>query len=123
MLVCGGRDYWDVQSVMRVLNGLHQEEQITMIIHGGQSGADQLAALWARINGVFAPNFAIEPRVWDREGRRIGPIRNRVMLELTPDKVLAFPGGRGTMDMMSAAQQASVPVLVYDDMADEIHRQ
>lgn len=41
---------------------------------------------------------------------KVGPKRNRKMLELKPDGVVAFPGGRGTMDMIRAATEAGVPV-------------
>jgi len=47
---------------------------------------------------------------WEKHGKRAGPIRNRQMLELKPDGVVAFPGDRGTRDMITAAQEAGVPV-------------
>lgn len=37
-----------------------------------------------------------------------GPIRNSFMLALGPDLVLAFPGGRGTADMVRQASEAGV---------------
>ncbi len=40
-------------------------------------------------------------------------IRNQQMLdEAKPDMVLAFPGGRGTDDMVSRAEKAGVPVTI-----------
>ena len=45
VLVCGGRDYKDVDAVYMVLDGL--KERPTVIIHGCASGADSIAAMWA----------------------------------------------------------------------------
>ncbi|MEM9912925.1 MAG: hypothetical protein AAF922_19365 [Pseudomonadota bacterium] len=45
-------------------------------------------------------------------GRAAGPIRNKEMLdEGCPDLVVAFPGGRGTANMVKQAQAAGVEVL------------
>ena len=40
-----------------------------------------------------------------------GPKRNQMMLDQKPDIVLAFPGGRGTADMIARAEQAGVEVV------------
>jgi len=40
---------------------------------------------------------------WDELGKKAGPLRNQRMLdEGKPDLVVAFPGGGGTKDMVSA---------------------
>lgn len=45
------------------------------------------------------------------EGKAAGPIRNQRMLDDgKPDRVLAFPGGRGTANMVKLAKAAGVPV-------------
>jgi ABC-type Fe3+-hydroxamate transport system substrate-binding protein len=50
---------------------------------------------------------------WEKYGKRAGPVRNRQMLELKPDGVVAFDtGGPGTRDMITAAQEAGVPVYL-----------
>jgi hypothetical protein len=44
-------------------------------------------------------------------GRKAGPIRNQRMLdEHAPDLVVAFPGGRGTADMVRRARKSGVEV-------------
>jgi hypothetical protein len=49
---------------------------------------------------------------WDGLGRKAGPIRNQRMLdEGKPDLVIAFPGGRGTADMVRRAREAGVEVV------------
>jgi ABC-type Fe3+-hydroxamate transport system substrate-binding protein len=37
------------------------------------------------------------------------------MLRLRPDLVVAFPGGRGTADMVAAATDAGIPVRIVPD--------
>ncbi len=49
---------------------------------------------------------------WTTHGRAAGPIRNaRMLAEYHPDLVIAFPGGRGTLDMVSKAERAGVAVI------------
>ena len=49
---------------------------------------------------------------WEKHGRAAGPIRNKLMLdEGRPDLVVAFPGGRGTANMVKQASAASVEVI------------
>jgi hypothetical protein len=50
-------------------------------------------------------------RTVKKHGRAARPIRNQRMLdEGKPDLVVAFPGGRGTTDMIRRAERAGVPV-------------
>ena len=106
VLVCGGRDYHDMNYVDEVLS----EIQPTVIIEGGARGADFLAANWARSN-LSADALVTFTADWDAHGKAAGPIRNQKMLvEGKPDLVVAFPGGKGTADMISRAIRAGVPV-------------
>jgi len=51
------------------------------------------------------------PADWSRHGKSAGPIRNRQMLiEGRPDIVVAFPGGKGTANMIKQAVEAGVKV-------------
>ena len=103
VLVCGGRDFSDYQAVMAVLCALN----ISVLIHGAARGADTLAARAAEHLGV---GQIACPADWRQHGRRAGFIRNREMLEHKPDVVIAFPGGRGTADMVNKASSAGVTV-------------
>jgi hypothetical protein len=81
-----------------------------VIVHGAAVGADQMAGSWARSRGVAEAAF---PADWGRDGRAAGPIRNQRMLdEGRPDLVVAFPGGRGTADMVRRARAAGVAVVL-----------
>jgi hypothetical protein len=116
VLVCGGRDFTDTEQVADVLDGYlvgaHGE---LVIIQGGARGADQLARRWCEKHDVACVTV---PARWAQDGRGAGPMRNRRMLEwFPPDSVVAFPGGKGTADMIRRAVVAGVPVFDLTDMA------
>lgn len=107
VLVCGGRNYQDMRHVTRVLNAL--DPQPTLVIQGGQYGADACASEWAYRHGILERQFRAD---WKTHGRAAGPIRNQQMLdEGRPHLVVAFPGGTGTADMVRRAKAAGVPVM------------
>lgn len=109
VLVCGGRDYGDTGFVYSTLDNLHLMDGITQVISGGASGADELAHQWALARGVPSRQFFAN---WNELGASAGPIRNLDMLnEGKPDLVIAFPGGRGTADMVRKAKVAGVRVI------------
>ena len=108
-LVCGGRDYSDMDAVARVFKELDiwPDDEIC---HGSARGADTLAGVVANGRGVKVTRF---PADWNKHGKAAGPIRNQQMLdEFRPDIVVAFPGGTGTADMCKRAKAAGV-LLVY----------
>lgn len=105
LIVCGGRNYADRSRLFRVLDRVHHERGISRIVNGGASGADALARQWAKSRGVECVTF---PADWSL-GRRAGPERNQRMLDAGADGVVAFPGGRGTADMVRRAIAAGVP--------------
>lgn len=110
VLICGGRDYNDYRSMGIVLEDVIRGwGTITTVIHGGARGADALAGQWAREHNIPSVVF---PAEWEKHGRAAGPIRNEEMLrEGDPDLVVAFPGGRGTADMVRRSRNAGKPVL------------
>lgn len=110
IIVCGGRHYADQQHVFQVLDKIHVLRTITEVIQGEcPTGADRWAREWATNMGIKLTRCHAR---WDLHGRTAGPIRNRQMLELNPDGVVAFSGGRGTADMCQAAKEAGVPVYL-----------
>lgn len=107
IIVCGGRGYSDKTRLREVLGGYL--DHITVLIHGGASGADAMAAAWAHDHRV--PVLAFRAN-WAENGLSAGPIRNQKMIdEGEPDRVIAFPGGKGTADMVAKALAAGVPVI------------
>ena len=104
-LVCGGRDYNDWDVFCNVLD-YHQPDEI---ISGMARGADTLAVTYARRFKIPLLEF---PADWATHGRAAGPRRNAQMLaEGKPDVVIAFPGGRGTSNMVRLALASGVKVI------------
>ena len=109
VLVCGGRDFADDYLLRRTLFFLRELHGFDLLIHGGAGGADTLAGEWAVRQAIPVLVF---PADWHKHGRAAGPIRNAQMLaEGKPDLVVAFPGGRGTANMVRQAKAAGVPVV------------
>jgi hypothetical protein len=123
VLVTGGRHYGDRANVFRNLDLLHAVQPIGLVIHGacvetkvqGEQrrqelrGADRWAEEWALEREV---PYVGHPAKWLGEGREAGPNRNAKMLEVyKPGVVLAFPGGRGTADMMRKATEAGIRLV------------
>jgi len=112
VLVCGGRDFTDSVFVVNTLFRLEEEYgDFTTVIHGGATGADSEAGVFARMRHAKEIVFRAN---WKRHGKAAGPIRNQRMLdEGKPDLVVAFPGGRGTANMVQLAKLAGVKVEDY----------
>jgi len=110
VLVCGGRDFSDCSAVFVRLDAVHAKFGVSKVISGCARGADTLGIEWANARGVSCERY---PADWEAHGRAAGPIRNQQMLdEGRPDLVVAFPGGRGTADMIRRATQAGVRTVV-----------
>lgn len=118
MLVCGGRDF-DASTVFNYLEryikgDIHEALgcsvfSIDCLIHGGARGADEGAARWGESEGIKVLSF---PADWKKHGKSAGPRRNaRMLREGHPDVVIAFPGGRGTANMVMLAEGEGVPVI------------
>jgi len=109
VLVCGGRHFAmraEMYADMKKF-ALGQEERYSLIINGSASGADYLATQFAQLHGI---PLALFPAPWLHHGKKAGVLRNGWMLEFgQPDHVLAYPGGRGTRDMMQRAISSGVP--------------
>ena len=115
ILVCGGRYFGQDSQAHRdflthVLDGIHQETPITLLIQGGAEGADRLAWEWAMSHQIDTKTFFAD---WQRYGQSAGPIRNGQMLNEAPDRVIAFPGNTGTANMIKQAKEMGVPVTKY----------
>jgi hypothetical protein len=113
LVVCGGRDYYNQNRIYDTLTKAHSLIPITLLAHGAARGADTIAGDWAKAHDVPVAEF---PADWNAEPRRAGMIRNSKMLaEVRPHLVLAFPGGRGTADCVAKARKAGYHVLELKD--------
>ncbi len=127
VIVTGGRDYQDKEVVWGTLDRIHREgyfqwqqtvpvgpRNIVWIITGAcpYGGADLLAENWAKENEVnyigYPAKFKTGPR-----GKAEGPYRNAGMAEYAEASlVVAFPGGRGTANMIAEAKIRGIPILL-----------
>lgn len=108
LIVCGGRDYEATRAVFSALHHVQDQRGVRKIKHGKcPTGADRLAQRWAELEGVEVEPF---PPDWERHGKAAGPVRNQAMADSGADGCIAFPGGRGTADMITRAEAAGIPV-------------
>lgn len=126
ILVTGGRSFSNLEIVHATLKDLPEE---AVLVHGNARGADALCRdCWHALDRVHEAH----PADWEgpcdpaicKPGHRLtnytgrstycpaaGIRRNQVMVELGADLLIAFPGGRGTRDMVHRCQQAGIGVM------------
>lgn len=108
VLVCGSRDWPDRDAI----NARVAELPLgSIVIQGGAKGADLMARHAAALANLHCAEV---PAMW-RNGRGAGFARNRAMLDLGPDLVLAFQraGSRGTQHTIDEARRRGIPVEVH----------
>lgn len=110
ILVTGGRNFSDTRIIHKKLDQLHARKPVTELVHGNATGLDTTAARWAVARGIKVTACAAD---WDSPAHhRAGNVRNASMLrEHNPELVIAFQGGRGTLDMTLKARATGVPVF------------
>lgn len=109
ILVCGGHHYGDYKTVDQVLRRyINPFDGESIVITGGAAGADSMTEQWCEKNGIHNARVVA---LWKAHGKAAGPIRNRAMLELSPELVIAFPGGWDTADMCQQAALQHVEVM------------
>lgn len=112
ILVCGGRDFTEIEFLYKFLDEFQAKEQpesISHLIHGGARGADLLAGAWAKDRGI---QEVICPANWQAKGKSAGYARNCAMAMLNPDVVIAFHGGKGTAMMIDIATEWNIDVVI-----------
>ena len=116
LLVCGGRDYADRDTLFGTLDTfVCQGHHIKVLIEGEAPGADTLARQWAEDH---TPPIKVDPYPadWSAYGKAAGPIRNQEMLtEGKPTYAFAFYDrprhlSKGTADMVRRLKKAGIPV-------------
>ncbi|MCV9940936.1 DUF2493 domain-containing protein [Boseaceae bacterium BT-24-1] len=132
IVVCGGRSYGrvpnDVASDLRwqyedqaeaeqrrlvqILDAAVTKLDLRYLAVGDATGADALAASWAERRGM---PFKVYVADWQQHGNAAGPVRNKAMLEeAQPSCVIAFPGSKGTRNMVGLADKAGIRVIKVD---------
>lgn len=107
ILVTGGRDFADLELICRTLSQFSGTDVI--LAHGDCRGADRLCEWYAKRRGWKVVAF---PAEWQKLGRGAGHVRNQRMLdEFKPHVLVAFPGNRGTADMVARTRRAGVRIV------------
>lgn len=118
--MCGSRDWDDRLAIRNRLTELVEAlgRDGLIVITGRGRGADGIAAEESRILGLTPVDVPANWPYYARPGRKnpAGAIRNRVMLSLDPDLVIAFwdgvsPGTKDTID--EAARRGIATEVIY----------
>ena len=115
ILVCGGREFGNRLDeevfIYDALSHIFWEYEVpsdAIVIAGASRGADSVALDWAETNGYVIKKY---PAEWNKYGKAAGPIRNKRMLDENNIRlVIAFPGGRGTANMIEQALDRHIVV-------------
>jgi hypothetical protein len=110
IVVTGSREWVDMRPIQAVL----EKHRPCRIIEGGAKGADHLARVAAHELNI--PCFTCHAWWNNYPDGAAGSIRNRWMLDMQPDLVLAFPkpNSKGTRDCIAEARKRGIPVEVYE---------
>lgn len=118
ILITGSRDWDNPDAIEDAILDLNNWNPIdwdeVVIVHGDcPTGADAMAQKFAEETGIATERH---PADWNKHGRAAGPIRNKQMVDLGADIVLAFPKGKsaGTRGCTKLAQDAGLVVKVFE---------
>src|SRR5690606_23293144 len=103
--VAGGRTCLDAETIRRELTPYFG----WVLVTGSARGADLIAEhIWREME---RPYIGVPAR-WEALQRRAGVARNEnIAAWWKPDRLLAFPGGRGTEHAKSIAQRLGIDVV------------
>ena len=112
LLVCGSRDWTDAETIDAALSVYRTAGRHVTVLHGDARGADTIADACARRYGYRVRRF---PARWREHGNGAGFRRNIEMLDVGPDKVLAFQLRRspGTEHTVTEARKRGIAVDLY----------
>lgn len=128
VIIAGGRYYDFTPRDISILDELHDKYKFTKVLSGGCSriiaitdnlgqktrkrvGADYCGEQWAKSRDIPVHRFTAD---WSKYGKKAGMIRNGTM-SVHADMLIAFPGGRGTSDMIRKAESKSLIVYTVRD--------
>ena len=109
VIIAGGRDFTPETEHWDYLEDFIEHNLVSMIVSGGAKGADAFGEQFAF---EFDLGLAYFPADWDTHGKSAGYIRNAEMADYA-DALIAFPGGKGTANMIEVATRKGLEVFVY----------
>jgi len=121
VLICGGRDFNNPSFIRSALENLlfagTTIPSNLFIIEGagpgvrGEPSCDELVYQWRMRNKLEGARYPVDHTI-DGPWPGAGPKRNLRMLEESkPDRGIAFPGGRGTANMVKLMRDIHLHVL------------
>lgn len=116
VLVTGSRSWVDEKFIDETFASISAEYSsgVRFVLVSGHcpAGADALAE---RACAGLGWTLELVPAEWDKYGRRAGFLRNKVMVDSAPDRVVAFvmDESKGASMTVRLARDASLPVQVY----------
>lgn len=114
VLICGDRNWADKDLIKHYLGMLKP----SLVIEGECRGADVLAREAAKELGIPVSPHPADWEKYARAGKKnpAGVVRNREMLDLEPDLVIAFhdniDASKGTKDCITEADRRGTPVVL-----------
>lgn len=106
----GGVGCNDVTRIQSVLDKIRAKHPDMVLVHSAKStGADQIAACWARTNNV--PEIGFPLKSTGPNDRSAGFRRNQQMLETNPIGVVVFPGPGTVLNVATKARELGLTVL------------
>lgn len=115
ILICGSRDWTDYDLIFNELSNLVYDKNLSqcLLIEGGARGADALARKAARELGIEVKTVYAK---WSR-GKFAGFMRNKQMVDMGPDIVLAFQKNKskGTQITIDLAAKKGIKTLIYEE--------
>lgn len=117
ILITGSREWTDVQTIIDALRAeilsAGSEKDDTVIVHGAcPRGADALADAVGRQWGVTVETH---PADWSQHGKKAGFLRNKHMVDLGADVLLAFikDNSKGATHTVNLANAAGLRTVIY----------
>ena len=113
VVIAGSRHYSNyTEAKLYIEDCLSQviEGNTVIIISGGAVGADMIGEQYADEHGIEIEKY---PALWDKYGKKAGPIRNRQMAQVCDIAICFWDGkSKGTMSMINYAKRLGKEVFV-----------
>lgn len=110
VIIAGGRNFKSTEHSLKFLDDfLIEHPTFSEVVCGMAQGADTFGQMWAISLNIKVKKF---PADWSNFGPAAGPIRNRDMA-IYADALIAFPGGRGTENMIKHAKNHGLLIYEY----------
>jgi hypothetical protein len=111
LAVVGSRTFINQRLIFDMLDKLHSNFPVTLLVSGGAKGPDSIGASWAKSHNI--PTQIILPN-WDKYGKSAGFKRNITIVEES-DWLIAFWDGQsnGTAHSINLATNAEHIERVY----------